>query len=878
MTVIPSTSPRPSRHEILDRWTATVSDPLLSLESLRRQAVEGSLAQKHLRSLSWRFFFSLLPSPATLADAGSTSTSPSSSNHAAYSVLLARQRTDYDDLRERYLRAPDGGWIHDGESTNDAVLAGTSGASKENGNDRSTTGNARPVKVDAKVNNPLGLEQDNPWQSWFSDLELRKTIRQDVQRTFPEIDYFRLASTQNRLTDLLFVYTKLTPDVGYRQGMHELLAPILWTVDFDSITKHDDDDNGSLAHLVLSRDFVEHDTWSLFSTLMKSTAPFYDHNATIPVSRTQSQPAQRNAAFGLSGVNGSSSTTTLVQPIVAIAGRLHSLMSTLDPQLHAAFTRLQIEPQLYAIRWLRLLFSREFPLSETLVLWDGLFARDPSLQITQHVAAAMLLRIRDALIAAEREGGYGEFLQVLLRYPACPDGTFRTSLLLSQAIYLRDNLSLDGADHVRRENERLGLTTHVHESSDEGVDMRSASARGAHGHRKASTMVANANLPGPLSGVGLLGEGGLGDLAKGVYGRAEALGINRAILGTFNDIKRGYTAAQAQLEEQRQRQRSSLSQIPSRPPWENHPPPPPPAFKDALSDLAKMRASSIAMANALDLCVSVLERALTPPTPVMPSSEFEGAQGSGGGEPTRIGSSSSSSTLRGSAASAAALAPQVMAITALKHVRDVLGGQANSFDSSVLHPLQQTLDLLNKSPPLPPLPFDSPGIPMESPTISYSPATPVAPEPSEPARLPPDENATTQPRSTNSPAPTPASQPPPPTRPRSPPLQTLRAKESAASLLAGARDDKPLPALTRTPPLAPSASPRPNDPLSSSFRPVGGHGTSVSSSSSTSSGRPSPLLTTYAAPTPAASSPSDRSPRHESQFPPSPTFDPLGVL
>ena len=37
----------------------------------------------------------------------------------------------------------------------------------------------------------------------------------------------------------------------------------------------------------------------------------------------------------------------------------------------------------------------------------------------------------------------------------------------------------------------------------------------------------------------LLAEGGgfVGEIAKGVYDRAEALGINKAFFGTFNDIR-----------------------------------------------------------------------------------------------------------------------------------------------------------------------------------------------------------------------------------------------------------------------------------------------------------------------------------------------------
>ena len=38
------------------------------------------------------------------------------------------------------------------------------------------------------------------------------------------------------------------------------------------------------------------------------------------------------------------------------------------------FCLVSIEPQLYALRWLRLLMGREFELEDLLQLWDALFA------------------------------------------------------------------------------------------------------------------------------------------------------------------------------------------------------------------------------------------------------------------------------------------------------------------------------------------------------------------------------------------------------------------------------------------------------------------------------------------------------------------------
>lgn len=43
---------------------------------------------------------------------------------------------------------------------------------------------------------------------------------------------------------------------------------------------------------------------------------------------------------------------------------------------------------------MRLLFSREFPFDQLLVLWDSIFAVDPSLELIDLICIAMLIRIR----------------------------------------------------------------------------------------------------------------------------------------------------------------------------------------------------------------------------------------------------------------------------------------------------------------------------------------------------------------------------------------------------------------------------------------------------------------------------------------------------
>jgi TBC1 domain family protein 5 len=58
--------------------------------------------------------------------------------------------------------------------------------------------------------------------------------RADTLR-FPDIPYFREQRVQSLLTTILYLHASRNPLVGYRQGMHELLAPLLYAVDFDSL-------------------------------------------------------------------------------------------------------------------------------------------------------------------------------------------------------------------------------------------------------------------------------------------------------------------------------------------------------------------------------------------------------------------------------------------------------------------------------------------------------------------------------------------------------------------------------------------------------------------------------------------------------------------
>ncbi|NXV82880.1 TBCD5 protein, partial [Atlantisia rogersi] len=81
-------------------------------------------------------------------------------------------------------------------------------------------------------------------------------------------------------------------------------------------------------------------------------------------------------------------------------------------------------------RWVRLLFGREFPLQDLLVVWDALFADSITLNLVDYIFVAMLLYIRDALISSN----YQTCLGLLMHYPPIGD----VHSLILRALFLRD--------------------------------------------------------------------------------------------------------------------------------------------------------------------------------------------------------------------------------------------------------------------------------------------------------------------------------------------------------------------------------------------------------------------------------------------------------
>jgi len=136
-----------------------------------------------------------------------------------------------------------------------------------------------PEQLAALSFDPLTDDPDSPWETARKDELTRAEIQQDVRR-LPDEPFYHQEAVQTMILDILFLYCKLNPSVGgYRQGMHELLAPIVQVVAQDAIdlgTITAENPAEIIMVNILDARHVEHDAYALFARLMGRASAFYE--------------------------------------------------------------------------------------------------------------------------------------------------------------------------------------------------------------------------------------------------------------------------------------------------------------------------------------------------------------------------------------------------------------------------------------------------------------------------------------------------------------------------------------------------------------------------------------------------------------------------
>lgn len=309
------------------------------------------------------------------------------------------------------------------------------------------------------------------------------------------------------MLDILFVFCKLNPDLGYRQGMHELLAPILWIVERDAVnlgqsSKAMGDD--AVIRAVYDADHIEHDAFALFGQVMQNAKNFYEQTT----------------------------HTATDNPIVLRSKRIvFEMLAKVDPDLSKHLEKLDIMPQVFLMRWIRLMFGREFPFDDVLTMWDVIFANDTSLEIVDHVCLAMLLRIRWELI----ESDYNTALTLLLRYPPLPKDFTPQSLVLD-ALYLREHMHPEGGGYLVLKYTDRPLQPGDRPATPPALQRNITAFSGVNAARAA--LGRTALTPDGRSRQARNIESLFQSAAKNIHARSEQFGIGKAVRNAVDEVHR----------------------------------------------------------------------------------------------------------------------------------------------------------------------------------------------------------------------------------------------------------------------------------------------------------------------------------------------------
>eukprot|EP00927_Polykrikos_kofoidii_P070715 TRINITY_DN67119_c0_g1_i1.p1 TRINITY_DN67119_c0_g1~~TRINITY_DN67119_c0_g1_i1.p1 ORF type:complete len:444 (-),score=54.69 TRINITY_DN67119_c0_g1_i1:570-1901(-) len=203
-------------------------------------------------------------------------------------------------------------------------------------------------KLVAKHPSPEYEDPSSPCWDDADAVALDESIKKDLDRLHLnglDDDFFTVDSRRRVLHRVLYVWAACHPASSYRQGMHEVLAALVLVLerDVDRIALGEIElgsSDLSVLSVLASLEYIEADAFAIFERLMKHLELWY------------------------SGVD-------CVHACEHVQG---DLLGHADPHLAQVLEDFNILPQLYGMRWLRLMFLREFDLESVFMIWDWVFA------------------------------------------------------------------------------------------------------------------------------------------------------------------------------------------------------------------------------------------------------------------------------------------------------------------------------------------------------------------------------------------------------------------------------------------------------------------------------------------------------------------------
>ena len=189
-------------------------------------------------------------------------------------------------------------------------------------------------------------------------LELVENKRNCTLRNINDTYKINIVLTHSDIVSrILFIYSKFEPNIGYIQGMNEILAPIYYCFSFDRANDEEPMDN------------IEADSFWCFYNLMNTFKDLFDKNQ------------DKNDI----GINGK-------------VKRLKNMLKLVDKQLYDHLEICGFNYSVLAFKWISLMFSQDFLMMDLLRIWDYLLCNDNKYQNCYYFCLSVILMKKEALM------------------------------------------------------------------------------------------------------------------------------------------------------------------------------------------------------------------------------------------------------------------------------------------------------------------------------------------------------------------------------------------------------------------------------------------------------------------------------------------------
>ena len=374
------------------------------VENFRKYSLNGELDKYHIRGMAWKIFMEVLPETETLEQ---------------WVETIDKLRKEYKTKTKSLLKAQK----FKGDPLSGMAVTNTDSAT---------------------------------WNTYYADNDTKKLINLDLDRTFQELSLFHQNKIKSNLADILFIWNKENLDVGYQQGMNDILAVTflgLYPCYFKNVKKlgkneilkisseqisaiqnaediydffHDEDELYSDLYFCFSK-LMKRGLKELFETFKGTEKHIIDYKKyQLFSNQLEEEP-----------------TDDMQNPLnIRCTLIIKEKLKSIDPELYQHFKKIGLNCGIFLQRWLKCMFDREFDLKDIFIIWDSIFAT-PDVQngyglvFLDYIAISMILRIRKKLLESDQN----ECFATLFKYPNIEN--------ISELVIFSNNLQIAVEEMIR---------------------------------------------------------------------------------------------------------------------------------------------------------------------------------------------------------------------------------------------------------------------------------------------------------------------------------------------------------------------------------------------------------------------------------------------